>query len=145
MAQSTGDSSISPGSDVVGFQPFWCSSSASFPLHPSVHPCSLSKLSFRWSVFFHQLSNYLPASLCDARLPTSHSIVRRVPSLFFSFFLPVPPSFSRRVIVINGSRGVSVGWAAFSLELSAINQACLPSPGVHKHAHKIGFFFFSRW
>lgn len=35
-----------------------------------------------------------------------------------------------------------MGRAAFSLELSAINQACLPSPGVHKHAHKIGFFFF---
>lgn len=42
--------------------------------------------------------------------------------------------------MINGSRGVSVGRAAFSPELSAINQACLPSPGVHKHAHKIGFF-----
>lgn len=42
--------------------------------------------------------------------------------------------------MINESRGVSVGRVDFSPELLAINQACLPSPGVHKHEHNIGFF-----
>lgn len=129
------------------FQSFWHSSSASFPLHPSVHPCFLSKLSLRWSVH-SQPTVQLSPSLSLWCSPADWSQLcpqNLILSLSLCFCQCLHPFFfySWTVIVINGSRGVSVGRTAFSLELPAINQACLLSPGVHKHAHKNRTSFFS--